>query len=234
MDIARANAIIVDPTVLNTRERLKVFLESMIFKSYTSFLPSAIGSLIKEGNWNDLIALLRQWEWTLDRRKSEEWFGSPDFKVLCKRLVEVCVSFENIKEELSPVERDTLSVVHAILGSESPIIVDLAKELVEAAITKRASIFSYTRHVKRWLKSLRRVIILEISEKTDVLAQAKKGIKTRLRNAGWRGSIYVLLLNISTGLVLTSALPPTLSPYIASILTDIGEDVVVVVMMNGK
>jgi hypothetical protein len=231
---SQTNAIVVDPTVLNTRERLKVFLESMIFKSYTSFLPSAIGSLIKKEKWNELIALLRQWEWTLDRRKSEEWFGSTEFKVLSKRLLEVCISFENIKQELSPKERKMLSVVHAILGSESPIIVDLAKELVETALTKHASILSYSRHLKRWLKSLRRVIILEISEKTDALAQAKKDIKAKLHNAGWKGSIYVSLLNITTGLVLTGTLPSTLSPYIASILTDIGEDIVVIILMNGK
>lgn len=234
--LARRNqtkAVVVDPTILNTRERLKVFLESMIFKEYSSFLPSAISSLIKEGKWDELVALLRQWEWNLDSRKSEEWFNSYDFKDLCKQLNEVCISYENIEEELSQSERKTLSIVRDILGPESPILVDLAKELVTIATTKQAGIVSFTRHLKRWLKSLRGVLILEISEKTSAISAAKADIKKRFRDAKRKGKVFVTFLSIVATVALTGVLPSGFNWVLGTILTSLGEKVIVGLIING-
>lgn len=71
-------AIVIDPTVLNTRERLTAFLESMIYKKYVAFLPSLVSLSIQKEEWNELTNLLRGWEWNLDRAESEEWFRSSD------------------------------------------------------------------------------------------------------------------------------------------------------------
>ena len=143
MDFIATNkreVVIVDPSILNTRERLRVFLESLIFEKYVCFLPSLIDSLIKEERWKELVDVLRRWEWNLDRRKSDKWFASSEFKDFCRKLSAVCVSFEIIEKELTEDEKKTLSIVRYILGSESPTLIDLAKELVEIAITKEAGL----------------------------------------------------------------------------------------------
>lgn len=227
------NAVVVDPTVLNTKERLRVFLESMIFKDYTSFLPSAISSLIREENWDELVTLLRQWEWTLDRKRSDEWFSSSEFKDLCRRLDKVSISFESLRNELSQDQRKTLSIVRDILGPDSPTIVDLAKELVMIATTKQAGIVSFTRHLKRWLKSLRGVLVLEISEKTGAISSAKVDIKKRFRSLKLKGRVFVTFLTIAPALVLTAALPPGFNAILGTILTSLGEKLIVGLIING-
>ena len=227
------DAIIVDPTVLNTRERLTAFLESMLCKKYVTFLPSLVFSSIQKGEWDELISLLRGWEWNLDRAKSEEWFKSSDFKHKCRRLTKVCISFEKTREELSNEETELLLRVEKIIGYESPRIVELAKELITIAITKKGGIVSYTRHLKRWLKSLRKVLILEISEKTDALSAAKAEIKDVFRNAGWEGRFFVTYLNIVTALALASVLPTIINWVIDTILTTVGEQAIVGVITNG-
>lgn len=230
---SQTKAVVVDPTVLNTKERLKVFLGSLIFKDYTSFLPSAISSLIREESWDELVTLLKQWEWTLDRRKSDEWFGSSEFKDLCRRLDEVSTSFEKVREELSQDQRKTLSIVRDILGPESPTIVDMAKELVAIATTKQAGIVSFTRHLKRWLKSLRGVLILEISEKTGAISTAKADIKNRFHILKLRGRVFVTFLTLAPALVLTAALPPGFNAILGTILTSLGEKLIVGLIING-
>lgn len=222
------------PSILNTRERLRVFLESLIFEKYVCFLPSLIDSLIKEEKWKELVNLLRRWEWNLDRRKSDKWFASSEFKDLCRKLSAVCISFEKIEKELTEDEKKTFSIVRDILGSESPTLVDLAKELVEIAITKRVGLLSFTRHLKRWLKSLRAVLILEISEKTDALSQAKQEFKARLRNAGWKRHFYVTFLSIVTSLGLKSVLPLMIHWTIDTTLKVVANKVIVGVIVNGS
>lgn len=108
IEFSEMSSIVVDPTVLNTRERLTAFLESMIYKKYLTILPSLVSSSIQKSEWDELISLLRGWEWNLDRAKSEEWFRSPDFKRLCRQLDEVCVSFGRVREELSEEEKKLL------------------------------------------------------------------------------------------------------------------------------
>ena len=210
-------AIIVDPTVLNTRERLTAFLESMICKKYLTIIPSPISSSIGRERWDELVSLLREWEWNLGRAQSEKWFRSTDFKNLCRQLSKVCVSFKRVKEELSPEEKELLLRVQEIIGFESPRIVELAKELITIAITTKGGIFSYTRHLKRWLNEFRRVMIFEITEKTDALSRAKVEIKNRIRDAGWKRRIFVTFLSI------TSVYPflPTQLPMKAPIATPI-------------
>lgn len=230
---SQTKVVIIDPSVLNTRERLRVFLESLIFKEYLSLLPSSISSLIKEEKWDKLVNLLRRWEWNLDRRKSDEWFASSEFKDLCRKLNAVCISFEQIKKELTGDERKILSIVRDILGPESPILVDLAKELVEIAITKQAGIFSFTRHFKRWLKSLRAVLILEISEKTDALSQAKREFKVRLRNSGWGHHFYIIFLRIVTSLGLKTVLPTIIHWTIDTALKAVANYIIVGVIIDG-
>ena len=226
-------AIIVDPTVLNTRERLTAFLESMIYKKYVAFLPSLVSLSIQKEEWNELTNLLRGWEWNLDRAESEEWFKSSDFKRKCRRLTEVCVSFERAREELTKKERTLLLKVEKIIGYESPRIIELAKELITIAITKKGGIVSYTRHLRRWLKKFRRVVIFEISEKTDALSAAKAEIKNGIRNAGWGGRIFVTFLNITTALALASVLPTFINWAIDIILAEMGEAAIVGVITNG-
>ncbi|UCE16101.1 MAG: hypothetical protein JSV12_00310 [Candidatus Bathyarchaeota archaeon] len=229
--------IIVDPTVLNTRERLFAFLESMIYRKHIAILPSLISSSIQKGDWNELTSVLRKWEWNLDRSKSEEWFESSDFKRLCRQLDEVCVSFERIREDLSPEERELLSRVREMLRYDSPEVVKLAKELITIAITTRGGIVSYTRHLKRWLKSLRRVIILEISEKINMLSETKAEIKDKIRNAGWKGTIFVTSLEITTAVALASVFPPLINWIVDSFLIEMGEkatELIVGVVIDGR
>lgn len=231
------DAIIVDPTILNSRERLTAFLESMIYKKYKTVLPSLISSSIQKREWDKLTTLLRRWEWGLDKVQSEEWFESADFKLFCYRLNEVCVSFERIREDLSPEERELLSRVREMLRYDSPEVVKLAKELITIAITMRGGILSYTRHLKRWLKSLRRVIILEISEKTNVLSEAKAEIKNRIRNAGWKGKVFVTSLKIATAVALSSVFPTMINWIIDSFLIEMGEEatgIIVGVVIDGR
>ena len=227
------SAIVVDLTVLNTRQRLTAFLESMVYKKYVTFLPSLVSSLIQMEEWNELVSLLRGWEWNLDKARFEEWTTSTDFKNLCRQLSEVCISFEKVREELGPEERELLLRVQEMIGYESPRMVELAKELITIAITKRGGIVSYTRHLKRWLKEFRRVMIFEITEKTDALSRAKGEIKDMIRHAGWRGRIFVTFLKIATALALTSVLPTIINWAIDTILTELGEEVIVGVMTNG-
>jgi len=229
----QTKAVVIDPTVLNTKERLGAFLESMIFKDHTSFLPSAISSLIREENWDQLVTLLRQWEWTLDREESNEWFSSSEFKDLCRRLCEVSISFENVREELSQDQRKTLSIVRDILGPESPEIVDLAKELVTIATTKQAGIVSFTRHLKRWLKSLRGVLIMEISERTDTIAAAKADIKKRFHNLKSKGRLFVTFLRLVPALALTAAIPLGFNMFLGVILASLGEALIVGLIIDG-
>ena len=228
------NAIVVDPTVLNTRERLTAFLKSMICKKYLTVLPSLISSSIEKEKWDELVSLLREWEWNLGRAQSEEWFKSTDFKKLCRQLRELCLPFERVREELSPEERKLLLRVQEIIGYESPRLVELAKELITIAITKKAGIVSYTRHLKRWLKEFRRVMILEITEKTDTLSRVKTEIKNRIRIAGWERRIFVTLLSITTGVALNSVLAPVMVWLLAEILSELGEEVIVAIVTNGS
>jgi len=229
----QTKAVVVDPTVLNTKERLGAFLESMIFTDYESLLPSAISSLIREESWDELVTLLRQWEWTLDRRKSDEWFSSSEFKDLCRRLGEVSTSFKNVREELGQDQRKTLSIVRDILGTESPEIVDLAKELVTTATTKQAGIVSFTRHLKRWLKSLRGVLIMEISEKTNAIAAAKADIKKRFHSLKSEGRLFVTFLRLVPALALTAAIPLGFNVFLGTILASLGETLIVGLIING-
>ena len=228
------SSIVVDPTVLNTRRRLTAFLESMICKKYVTFLPSLIFSLIQKEEWDELASLLRRWEWNLNKARSEEWFKSNDFKNLCRQLTEVCASFERAREELSPEETELLLRVQRIIGYESPRIVELAKELITIAITKRGGIVSYTRHLKRWLKEFRRVMIFEITEKTDALSRAKTEIKNMIRNAGWKRRIFVTFLSITTGVALNSVFAPVMVWFLAEVLSELGEEVIVAVVTNGS
>lgn len=225
--------VAVDPTILNTRERLTAFLESMICKEGTVFLPSLISSFIQKRKWDELVGLLRGWEWNLDKSKSERWFESRDFKSLCHRLNAVCLSFERIREELGAEERELLSRVLDTIGYESPSLIELAKELLAIAVTKKGRIVSYTRHLKRWLKSLRKVLILEISEKTNALAQVKADIKSRIRRAGWKGRVFVTSLTMITALALVWALPPLVNWALDTVIAELGEGIIVGVITNG-
>jgi len=227
------DVLIVDPTTLNTRERLMSFLESLVYKRYTTFLPSLMSSSIQKEEWDELANLLRAWEWNLSQPQAEEWFKSSDFKNLCRRLNEVCISFEKAKEDLNDEERMLLSRALKALGRASPKIVELAKELVIVAITKKGGILSYTRHLKRWLKSLKGILILEISEKTDALSRAKEELKNRIHAAGWRGRIFVTFLNIITAVTLASILPPVINWVVDTIVTELGEEVIVGLVTNG-
>ena len=62
----------------------------------------------------------------LERAKSEEWLRSADFKRLCHKLNAICVSFERVKEEISPEDKELLSRVLEIIGHGSPRIVEFA------------------------------------------------------------------------------------------------------------
>ncbi len=226
-------SIILDPTVLNTKERLTSFIESRINEEYQIFLPSLISGFIQNEKWDDLVSLLRGWEWNLARSKSEEWFRSSNFKNLCIRINEVCISFEKVREELSSEEKELLSLILEIIKYDSPKLVELAKELITIAITKKAGIFSYTRHLKRWLMSLRRVVILDISERTNVLSEAKADIKYRIRNTRWWGKVFVIFLNITTALALTSIFPTAFNWAIGTTLAELGEHLIVGLVTDG-
>ena len=234
MTFSPISSIVVDPTVLNTRRRLTTFLESMVCKKYVTFLPSLIFSLIQKEEWNELVSLLRKWEWNLEKARFEEWSKSTDFKNLCRQLSEVCVSFERVREELSPEERELFSRVQEIIGYESPEIVELAKELIEIALTKKGGIVSYTRHLKTWLKEFRRVMVFEITEKTDALSRAKTEIKNRIRKAGWKKRIFVTFLSLTTGVALNSVFAPLMIWFLAEVLSELGEEVIVAVVTNGS
>jgi len=233
IEFSEMSSVVVDPTVLNTRERLTTFLESMICKKYLTILPSFISSSIQKREWDELVRLLRVWEWNLDRAQSEEWFRSADFKRLCHQLNEICVSFERVREELSPEDKELLSKVLEIIGYDSPKVVELAKELIMIAMTKKGGIISYTRHLRRWLKSLRRVLILEISEKTDALSAAKAEVKKRIRKTGRKGRIFVTFVNLTVAVALTTVLPPMINQVMDTIITELGEEVIVCVVTDG-
>lgn len=227
------SSIVLDPTVLNTRERLTAFIESMIYKEYETILPSIISSLIQEEEWNQLVSILRGWEWNLDRTLSEEWFESADFKNLCRHLREVCISPERVRQKLSPEERDLLLKAEELTKHESAEIVGLARELITIAVTKKAGIVSYTRHLKRWLKKFRRVIIFEITEKTDALSRAKAQIRDGIRGAGWKGRIFVIFLSVTVGVALENALPAVIVWLLAEIFKELGEEVIVGLITDG-
>ncbi len=74
----------------------------------------------------------------------------------------------------------------ACVFREKTIVKD-AQELVTIATTKQAGIVSFTRHLKRWLKSLRGVLIMEISERTNAIAAVKADIKKRFHNSKSEG-----------------------------------------------
>lgn len=227
------SSLTIDPTVLNTRKRLTVFLDRMIHKKYTIFLPSLISTFIKKEQWEDLTKILRQWEWNLDRAQSEEWFKSSDFKNYCRQLGEVCLTLEGIREKLSPEEREQLSKIFSIIRYESPRIVEIAKELVAVSIIKRGGIVSYTRHLKRWLKNLRRVLIIEISEKTNAVSVAKAEIRERFSQAGWKGRLFVTFLSVTTALALSGVLPPLINKALDVILAELAEEAIICVITNG-
>lgn len=225
--------IAVDPTVLNTRDRLMSFLESMMSHRYVCFLPSSISLLIEKEEWNKLIDLLRSWEWNLERKLSEEWFVSDNFRNFCLRLNELCFSFEDIKKDLSPEEKELLQKIEAIIKPESPDVIKLAEELLTIAIVKNGGILSYTKHLKRWLKSLRRVMILEVSERTEIFSLVKREIKSRIHSAGFKGRIFITFLNITVAVALTYVLPTIFHELIDIALTEIGEEIIVGVITNG-
>lgn len=227
------SSIIIDPTVLNTRKRLSTFLESVIYNDYLTVLPSFISSLIQREKWDKLVNLLREWEWNLDRTESEEWFSSADFKHFCRQLDKVSVSFDKVMEELSSEEKELSSKILKFFRHDSPQVVRLAKELITVAIIKKGGIISFSRHLRKWLKSLRRVLILEISEKTNVLSAIKAEIKSRLSHAGWRGRVFITILNITTALALAKVFPMISDWTINTILTELGEEVIVGIITNG-
>lgn len=234
--ISDFNSIVVDPTVLNTRRRLNSFLESLLYKRYVAFLPSSLSSLIQMENWKELIILLRRWEWNLDKSRFEEWFDSREFRDSCHRLSEVCVSFERVSNQLTEEERTILSRVQRVLGQESPRIVELAKELVTIATTKNAGIISFSRHIKRWLKNLRRTLIIEITEKTGTFSKAKKAIKDKLKNYGLKGKVFVFFLSVAIGIALenlVTVIPVTIALLLKEFLKESGEEVIVAVLTNG-
>jgi len=226
-------SIVLDPTVLNTENRLTSFLKSEIYEDYIVFLPNSIKSLIFEENWNELIGLLRPWEWNLNKEEKEKWFETNNFKEACKELLGVCASFGE-DERLGTVEKETASIVRGILGEGSPKEIDVAKELVVIATTKQAGILSFAQHPRRWLKSLRAVVILEITEKTNSLSAAKAKIKKKLRDGGLKTKIYVWIFQIVNTLVLFPALiPAQLGPELSRLLSFLGQKALMGLVIDG-
>lgn len=209
--------ISLDPTVLNTRHRLNSFLKSKLVEEHKLVIPTIINSSIVDLKWDELSSLLGRWEWNASRSRLREWHASADFKRKCKTLVEICVPYNQIMRELSSEEEELLSKVTSALRTESPQVVEIAKEIVRGAVVKKAPHFSYTKHARRWFKELQNVLIMEISDATDTASRAKTRIKLKIEHAGWRGYITVFFFELVADSALATAIPPPIGPMLAGL-----------------
>ena len=207
--------ISLDPTVFNSRHRLSSLLESRLIQERKLVIPTLINSLIVDQKWEELSSLLRRWEWNASRPRLREWHASADFKRKCKTLVEVCLPYNQIMRELSREEEELLSKVSSALKTESPRVVEIAKEIVRGAVIKKAPHFSYTKHARRWFKELRNVLIMEISDATNSASKAKKGIKLEIERAGWKGYVTVFFFELVADSALATVIPPPIGPMLA-------------------
>ena len=206
--------IIVDPTVFNDVERLRLFLRSKLSKEYSVAIASDIYFMIKEGMWEDLSALLCNWEWNAKRDKLTKWHKSPEFRALCKEAIGLIAPCAEIMEKISDEERKLLRQVSEVIEKGSPRIVKIVKEFIKTSIVKNFPILSFTRHAKRWFKACKNVMIMEIADAKNTVSKAKIDIKIRVDRAGWEGRIFLFIFSTVTGEVLETALPPPVGKII--------------------
>lgn len=199
--------IIVDPTVFNDAERLRVFLRSKLSEDYTVAIASEIYFTIADELWEDLSALLSSWEWNVKRDKLTEWHKSPEFHDLCKEVIGLVIPCGQIMEEISNEERQLQQQVSKTIEQGSPRIVDIVKEFITTSIVKKFPVLSFTRHARRWFKTCKNVVIVEISDAKNSVSKAKRGIKMRVDRAGWRGYIFLFIFSLVADRLLETALP---------------------------
>jgi hypothetical protein len=221
--------IIVDPTVLNDAEKLRSFLKSMLHKEYKIAISSDIYFSIKNGEWDELSKLLRNWQWNTGKEELLEWHRSQEFRALCEDFVSLVLPCSYVLEDLNDEEKRILKEVSEIIEPGSPRVVKIVKEFIKTSVVKRFPILSYTKHARRWFKSCKNVIIMEITDAKNSVSQAKENIKRRVEEAGWNGFIFVSIFGLVAGVVLESVLP---QPFGKIIGTSGG--LVVGVIANGK
>jgi len=160
---------------------------------------------------------LGRWEWNASRSRLREWHESADFRRKCKTLTEIGVPYNQIMRELSSEEEEMLSRVTSALRTESPQVLEIAKEIVRGAVVKKIPHFSYTKHARRWFKDLQSVLIIEISDATDTASRAKTKIKQKIEHAGWKGYITVFFFELVADSALATAIPPPIGPMLAGL-----------------
>ena len=210
------NGIIADLTVFNNAERLRTCLRAAS-RDYRVAIASDIYSLIRKENWEDLSALLCNWEWNVKRDKLIKWHTSSEFRATCKDAIGLFSPCIETMEKLSDEESKVLQLVSQLIEQGSAKVVRVAKELILTSTVKNFPVLSFTRHAKRWFKTCKNVMILEFSDAKDTASKAKTEIKTRVNKAGWKGRIYLFIFSTATGKLLQEILPPPVGTVVGVI-----------------
>jgi hypothetical protein len=223
--------IVVDSTVFNDAERLRSFLKSVLTKEYKIAIASDIYFGIKNGKWDELSELLINWEWNVKKEKLVIWHKSQEFRALCKDVIGLVVPCASVLEKLNDDERDILQRVSRIVEPNSPRMVRIAKEFVLTSVVKKFPILSYTKHAKRWFKSCKNVIIMEIADAKNSVSRAKRDIKRKVEEAGWYGYVGLFIFGLVADRALESALPPPIGALIGNAAAG---SFIIGVLANGK
>jgi hypothetical protein len=223
--------IIIDPTVFNDAKRLHSFLESMLSKEYEVCIASDIYYTIEDGKWEELSKILQNWEWNKRKEELIEWHKSPEFRALCKDVIGLVVPCGRILEELSGDERKVLQQVSKVIEPSSPQMVKMAKEFIMTSVVKRFPILSYTKHARWWFVKCKNVMIMEVTDAKNSISKAKRDIKLRIEDSGWKGWIGLFVFGVVVDIALQSVLPPPLGILLEYAS---GGSFIIGVIANGK
>jgi hypothetical protein len=204
--------IVIDPTVFNAAERLRLIPE-VLAREYRVGISSDIYFMVEGEEWEDLSEVLRNWEWNRRRQELAEWHHSRKFKAMCGEVLSRVVPCSSLLQDLNEEEKKRKQKFESTVWG-SPRIVEIAKELVKISTVKSSPVLSFTRHAKRWFKTCRNVLILDIADAWNSTSEAKKRLKKRVTEAGWEGYLVVFFFGLTTDKILESLLPPPVGSII--------------------
>lgn len=171
-------------------------------------LPTSIYNALKEEDRQEILLILKKWQWRLPIAEASEWIKSPEFAQETSNLIETS----------SPASKLWR------LETDPSIVEEIAMEIREVAVKFKAPLIASSRSFKRWL-SKKAVTILEVTSeeykefKRKLRKDYRESLKVRLAVGGIQWSLKGLFFIAIVVAIPSGTLPVALSSLLPSLAT---------------
>lgn len=204
-----SQSFIVDPSIISRPYGFHMlrFLKDR-YNPSDVILPTSVYNALKEGSHEEILLILKKWQWRLPISEANEWIKSPKFTEEVSNLIEISSpASEFWRLEIDP-----------------SIVEEIAMEIREVAVKLKAPLIANSRSFKRWL-SKKAVTILEVTSeeykefKRSLRRDYKESLLVRLGVGGIQWSLVGLFFITVVVALQPATLPAALGSLLPSLAT---------------